>query len=38
MITTSIICALGCIVADKLISRIGPLNRFIESLPLAKEK
>ena len=38
MITTSIICAIGCIVADKLFARIGFIERFVESLPLGREE
>lgn len=36
MITMSIICIIGCI-ADKLFSRIGTIERFIDSLPLGRE-
>ena len=37
MITASIICIVGC-VADKLLARISPIERFIESLPLGREQ
>ena len=37
MITASIICALGCL-WDKLIAHIGPLERWIESLPLGESE
>lgn len=37
MITVSFILSFGCIM-DKLFSRIGPIERFIESLPLGGEE
>ena len=36
MITASIVLTIGCIM-DKLFSHIGPIERFIESLPLGRE-
>lgn len=37
MIATSIICIIGCIVADHIFPCIGPLNRFIRQLPLGRK-
>ena len=37
MITASIVFAFGCIM-DKLFSRIRPIERFIESLPLGRRR
>ena len=34
MITASIVLTIGCIVADYIFPHIGPIERFIESLPL----
>ena len=36
MITTAVVLAIGCVVADKLFPRIGPVERFIRSLPLGR--
>lgn len=35
MITTSLLLVLGCVV-DKLLARIGPVERYIERLPLGR--
>ena len=35
MITTSIICIVGCF-AEKVFAKIGFIERFIESLPLGR--
>lgn len=37
MITASFILSIGCIM-DKLFSHIGPIERFVESLPLGGEE
>ena len=37
MITTSIMCIVGCI-ADRLFSWIWPIEKFIETLPLGREE
>ncbi len=34
MITTCFVLAIGCVIADYIFPHIGPIERFIESLPL----
>lgn len=36
MITAFVLLSVGCIVADHLFPRLGPVERFIRSLPLGR--
>lgn len=38
MITVSVVLIIGCVVADYLFPRLGPVERFIHSLPLVRRE